>query len=153
MFGRKRERDPIDTPAPGEQETAKTMGALAAAFVRGAAEEGQPVDFSPESAARIDLLAGLFMATHRGHPPAPLLHSMTMSMGAFLGELIVRNGGGSWVYDDVQNTAAVQLSSSLRCFPLNTVSKRLTIGPQHSLEQFYETAMTGTLPPGARRIN
>ena len=113
------------------------MGSLADAFVRGAAEEGQSVDFSPASAARIDLIAGLFIDTHHGEPPPAILHTMTMSMGAFLGELIVRNGGGAWVYDNGANTAAVQLTrSSLRCFPLNKVSKRLTIGPEHSLEQF-----------------
>jgi hypothetical protein len=73
-------------------------------------------------------------------------------MGAFVGELLVRNGGARWSYSTDHGSPAVRLPSGNACFPLNKVSKRLTVGPEHSIAQFVEVAMSGVLPPDARRL-
>jgi hypothetical protein len=72
---------------------------------------------------------------------------MVMSMGAYMGELIVRNGAGIWTYEPQAIAPGINLRTGLLCFPLNKVGKRITVGPEHSVTQFVEAAMSGELPP------
>ena len=53
-----------------------------------------------------------------------------MSMGAYLGELIVRNAGGRWAYHQDQKTAVVETHQQQLCFPHSKVAKRLTLGEE-----------------------
>lgn len=126
------------------------MAGLADAFVTGAAEEGDHFDYAVENAARLDALVDLF---RRGGPTDDVVHSMVLSMGAYVGELIVRNGGGRWTHVPEADAPGVQLTSGLVCFPLNKVAKRITVGPAHSIAQFVDVAMSGVLPSGAQRVN
>jgi hypothetical protein len=74
---------------PGDAEVSASMGRLADAFITGTAEEGHHFDYAVENATRLDALVDLF---RRGEPADDVVHSMTLSMGAYVGELIVRNG-------------------------------------------------------------
>ena len=47
---------------------------------------------------------------------------LTITMGAFVSELLVRPGGARWIYSARDETAAVELSSGNICFPVNEVS-------------------------------
>jgi hypothetical protein len=122
------------------------MAALAGAFVSGAAQEGHRFDYAVENAPRLDALVDLFL---QSQPGDDVINSMVLSMGAYVGELIVRNGGGSWTFEQEVDAPGVRLTSDLVCFPLNKVGKRITVGAEHSITQFVEVAMSGELPPEA----
>jgi len=126
------------------------MAGLSEAFVSGSAEEGEHFDFAPESAPRLDAWVDLFVAEG---PSDDVIHSVVLSMGAYVGELIVRNGGGGWTFEPQAGAPGVRLTSGLVCFPLNKVGKRLTVGPEHSIDQFVQVTLSGELPPEARRVN
>jgi hypothetical protein len=133
-----------------DAEVARNMTDLASAFVRGAADERHHFDFAPENAPRLDALVEMFRDSQ---PSDEVVHSMVMSMGAYVGEVIVRSGAGSWTYEPKTRTPGVQLHNGLVCYPLNKVSKRITIGPEHSIAQFVEVAISRELPPAARRVD
>jgi hypothetical protein len=122
------------------------MAVLADAFVRGSAEEGDYFDYAVEDAPSLDAWVDLFLEEQ---PSEDVVRSVIMSMGAFVGELIVRNGGGNWDFDEASGPS-VRLNAGLVCFPFNKVGKRLALGQEHSLAQFIDAAMTGALPPEAR---
>ena len=67
----------------------------------------------------------MFLASSPAHD---VIRSMVLTMGAYLGELIVRNGGGPTIC--VPIAAGIDLPSGRRCFPHNRVGKRLTIAPE-----------------------
>ena len=73
-----------------------------------------------------------------------------LGMGAYVGEVIVRQSDKArWTYDIDQRTAAVE-SPQFAAFPHFKVSKRFMIGPEHSLEQFVRVALEDRMPPEAR---
>lgn len=119
------------------------MAALADAFVKGAAHEGHHFDYAVENAPRLDALVDLFL---QSRPGDDVINSMVLSMGAYVGELIVRNGGGVWTFDHEVGAPGVRLTSDLVGFPLAKVGKRLADGAEHSIAQFVEVAMSGELP-------
>lgn len=126
------------------------MAGLSEAFVSGSAEEGEHFDYAPENAERLDAWVELFVAER---PSEDVVHSVVVSMGAYVGELIVRNGGGRWTFAPQAGAPGVELTSGLVCFPLNKVGKRITVGPEHSIDQFVQVALAGELPPEARQID
>jgi hypothetical protein len=134
---------------PDEAKVLADMARPANAFVTGSAEEGHHFDYAVENAPRLDALVDLF---RRSQPSDDVVHSMALSMGAHVGELIVRNGAGSWTYSPEADSPGVLLASGLVCFPLNKVAKRIKVGPTHSIAQFVEVAMSGVLPPGAQPV-
>jgi hypothetical protein len=125
------------------------MARLADAFVQGAADEGHRFTYELECVGRLDPLVDLFL---QSRPSPEVVDSMAMSMGAFVGELILRFGGGRWTYVPEAGSPAVQTGSRYVCFPLNKVGKRLTVGPEHSIAQFVEVAISGDMPPEARQV-
>jgi hypothetical protein len=118
------------------------MAGLADAFVTGAAEEGDHFDYAVEDAGRLDAWVDLF---RQGEPSDDVVHTVVLSLGAYVGELIVRNGGGSWTHVAEADAPGVRLTSGLVCFPLNKVGKRLAVGPEHGIAQFVDVAVSG--PP------
>jgi hypothetical protein len=130
---------------PTDAQTAEAMLELAEAFRAGAAEEGEPFGWESTEASRLDGICDAFLATN---PPAEYRHSMIMSMGAYLGQLLVRHGGGHWAYDSKQSAAVVEMPNGLCAYPHNKVAKRLDVGPEHDLFQFYWYGLTGDKPPG-----
>ena len=125
---RKRQDDPTDS------ETADAMRRLAETFVRGTAEDGVVFGWEATEASRLDDLCDAFLASD---PPAEYRHTMIMGMGAYLGELMVRHGGGHWAYDRDSHAAVVKMPNGLVGYAHNKVAKRLDHGPEHSLFQFY----------------
>ncbi|MEU4572183.1 hypothetical protein [Nonomuraea sp. NPDC023979] len=77
-----------------------------------------------------------------------MIHSVIMSAGAYLGEMIVRNSDWKWVYCTDENAAAVESLEELRGYPHNKVAKRIHNGSEHDLEAFFKYAMTGEVPRG-----
>jgi hypothetical protein len=133
------------TQIPTDEQVAEHMLAFAQIFVDGAAAEGRTFGWDAGSAQGLDGLREAFLASE---PAQDAVTSMIVSMGAYLGELIVRHGGGQWTYDAEARTAAVDLPFKQRCFPQERVIKRLSRGPAHSLRLFYYMATTGDLTLG-----
>lgn len=129
-----------------DAETTEVMRGLAKAFRTGLAEQGEPFGWESAEASRLDGICDAFLATN---PPAEYRHSLVMSMGAYLGELLVRHGGGHWSYDSKQSAAVVEMPNGLRAYPHNKVAKRLDVGPEHDLFQFYWYGLTRDNPPGS----
>lgn len=130
---------------PTDEETADVMGSLAEAFRNGSAAEGEPFGWESSEASRLDGICDAFLASD---PPAERRHSIIMSMGAYLGELLVRHGDGNWAFDPATSAAVVEMPNGLVAHPHNKVAKRLDRGPEHSLFQFYWYGLTKEAPPG-----
>ncbi|MEU7820286.1 hypothetical protein [Catellatospora sp. NPDC049133] len=130
---------------PSDAETAKAMRGLAEAFVSASAEDGRALGWDSTEASRLDDLCDAFLATD---PPAEYRHSMIMGMGAYVGELMVRHGGGRWAYDANERAAVVEMPNGLRGFPHNKVAKRLDHGREHDLFTFYWYGLTRDVGPG-----
>jgi len=62
--------------------------------------------------------------------------------------LLVRHGGGRWVFDPAARPAVVEMANGLIAHPHNKVAKRLDVGAEHSLFQFYWYGLTRDVPPG-----
>lgn len=122
-----------------DQTVARDMGEFAEVFLEGAEADDYPLDYSPGSAARLDPLADMFRA---GHPTEEATKTMAMSMGAYLGELVIRTAGGRWVHDSERRMAAVELDGGRRVYPHEVVHARLT-GHAATLAGFYADAREG----------
>ena len=114
------------------------------------------------SAARLDWVCGGILL---GRPDAGTTERAAADIGSYLGEVIVRNSISCWVYDAEAQGAAVETMWGRRLFPHSRVGKRLAHGrpnddldallaeaSTHSLRAFYETAVTGRMPPDAKII-
>ncbi|MFJ3404664.1 hypothetical protein [Promicromonospora sp. NPDC090134] len=106
-------------------------------------------DYTVESITALEVLIGTLLESAS---PADLDKSFSLGMGAYVGEVIVRHRTGAhWSYDTDQSTALVQ-SAQHGSYPVFKVSKRFTIGPEHSLVQFVQAAIDDEMPPEARRL-
>jgi hypothetical protein len=145
MF-RRRAKKSNSTQKPTDGELARAMGQFAEIFVETSGHEGHVLGWDAASAMKLDELCEVFLASR---PEKETMQSMIVAMGAYLGELIVRNCGGRWTYDREHEVAVVEVEQRL-CRPHSKVAKRLTHGEEHALWLFYEYASTGTIPPGAQ---
>ncbi len=128
-----------------DDETAAAMHSLAEAFRTGAAAQTDVgLGWGEADAAVLDALAEAFV---RSGPTADVRHSMIMSMGAYLGELIVRHSGGRWCYDGKRRAAVVETPGGLRGYPHNKVAKKLDGGVNRDLLAFYVYAVRGEVLP------
>jgi hypothetical protein len=132
--------DGAQVAIPTQEQVAEHMLTFAQMFVDGTAAEGRTFDWSAGSAQELDGLCESFLAAG---PDQDVVQSMVLTMGSYLGELIVRHGGGRWAYDAEAGVAAIDLPFGQRCFPHDKVDKRLSRGPAHSLRLFYYIAVTG----------
>lgn len=130
-----------------DQETASAMASLATAFVQGVAEEtGLSLGWTESDAARLDDLCEAFL---RSRPSKAVKHSMIMSMGAYLGELIIRNTRGRWRYHRARREAVFLTADDLEGYPHSKVAKRLDTGPEHNLLAYYVYAVRHEVLPDA----
>jgi hypothetical protein len=129
---------------PTDDEVAASMRDYAEIFVESMAVDGFTFDWDPGAAHKLDGCCEHFLG---GRPDQRETELMTVAMGAYLGELIVRNAAGRWKHHEEQG-AAVEVGTRT-CFPHNKVAKRLELGDEHALWAFYEYAVTGEAPPGA----
>jgi hypothetical protein len=145
MF-RRRAKKSDSEQVPSDADVAQAMHDLAQIFVDGSAFGEYELGWDADSAHRLDELCDAFLASR---PDNDVVDSMIMSLGAYLGELIVRNSNGRWTYHQGQ-AAVVQTPQQQLCFPHSKVAKRLTLGEEHGLWAFYEYATTGKVAPGAQ---
>jgi hypothetical protein len=151
MWGRckkRRQGGPSGDEAISDAAVAKQMRSLADAFIRSCAADGYAFGWDGQSVAGLDDFCDVFVESE---PSTSRLEAMIMGMSAYLGEVIVRNGGGRWTYYPGQPPAIHASSEAGLFFPMNKVGKRLTIGPEHSLSLFCQVVTTGEVPPGAVR--
>ncbi|WP_101787478.1 hypothetical protein [Nonomuraea indica] len=141
MLRRKARQD----PPPSDAETAEYMRFLADLFVEHTREDGYAFDWDPAFLHHLDNYCAEFAASR---PSAEVAHSVIMGAGAYLGEMIVRNGDWTWVYCTDQNGAAVESPAGLRGYPHNKVAKRIHDGTRHDLAAFYAYVVTGEAPYG-----
>jgi hypothetical protein len=133
---------------PDDARVAADMLKLAQLYVDGALATGDQLNWDAGSVLRLDELCNEYLATGLSGKEGGI-QRMSLVMGAYLGELIVRNGGGRWTYDPQARAAAVETPTGYRVFPQNKVGKRLMYGPGHGLAAFFDFAVVGQLPPGA----
>ena len=132
-------------PPPSDAETAEHMRSLAELFVEHTREDGYSFDWDPAFIHHLDNYCAEFVASK---PPPEVIHGVIMGAGAYLGEMIVRNGDWKWVYCTEEKAAAVESPDELRGYPHNKVAKRIHNGSEHNLEAFFKYAMTGEAPHG-----
>lgn len=121
------------------------MRNLAERFVEHTREDGYAFDWNPAFLHHLDNYCDEFAASV---PPGEVMHSVITGAGAYLGEMLVRNGGGTWAYSVQESAACVDMPDGGRAYPHNKVSKRITRGAEHSLETFYQYVTTGSALPG-----
>jgi hypothetical protein len=132
---------------PADDEVAASMRRLADAFVQGMAEEGQTFAWDTQSARLLDGACEQLLASK---PTDGIRDAFSIALGSYLGELIIRNCGGRWTYHEVTGMPAVEIAAGHLCFPHAKVSKRLSLGEEHSLWVFYDYILTGRLAPGSK---
>ncbi|MBA3742708.1 DUF3806 domain-containing protein [Sporichthya sp.] len=125
--------------APSEADTADAMRALAEVFMRGA--EGFAWDGA--DVARLDEVCDQYLIP--GQRTMSTRQALSARMGAYVGELLVRNAGGRWVYDEACRSAAVELPSGHRVFPAERVAQRIAVGHHYSVAEFYRATLAGDL--------
>lgn len=141
-FSRRKQEDVIE-----DAEVASQMRKLADAFISGAAADGWHFSWDDAEVSRLDEYCDIFSGDN---PPPEMQHSVVLAMGAFLGELMVRCGGGRWTYDPKERAAAVDMPNELRAYPHNKVAKRVELGAEHSLAPYYHYGLTRELPSGSK---
>ncbi|MBN6057257.1 hypothetical protein JYK22_35365, partial [Nonomuraea sp. RK-328] len=133
-------------PPPSDAETAAYMRDLAEGFMGHSRADGYAFDWDPAFIHHLDNYCTKFAAAK---PPPEVAHSVILSAGAYLGEMIVRNCGWQWVYCTDQKAAAVESPDGVRGYPHNKVAKRIREGTAHDLEAFFKYAATGEAPRGS----
>lgn len=134
--------------APTDADTADAMRALAEVFVHGAGTETS-FDWDGTECARLDELCDQFLIP--GQRTVTTRQALAARMGAYVGELLVRNAGGRWVYDEECRSAAVELPSGHRVFPAERVAQRIAVGHHYSVADFYRATLAGDLLSYPRR--
>ncbi|AQS71981.1 hypothetical protein B1H29_14135 [Streptomyces pactum] len=121
------------------------MRAYAAAFVgRAAAGHRLPLDYSPASLRIVDFLVDGLRKGGADHERA---RGALLGLGAYVGEVLVRRAGATWVDFDTDQRAyfgqpvGVRMPDGRVWNPLGRVHNRLAAGggPEESLHTFYLT--------------
>jgi hypothetical protein len=112
-----------------------TMARAAGTFVETINRDSPgSLDYSLESVSRLDSL--IDEAWPQGPSEDTLKYTLPL-MAAYVGEVIRRNLGGTWVADVSQGDPVLKHGEQ-RVFPYNRSGKRLTQGRQWSLALFCE---------------
>ena len=144
-------------PADG---TADKMHATAELFVETARKFGETAfDFSEQSVKALEEWADHLWDPTGPRPGEAELDSNAKLMGAYLGEVVIRNLGGRWIWakGDGMAQPAVQLPNGSIAWVLNKAYKRQLDGLTNNLAAFYigakRVARAGPAGPDARDIN
>ncbi len=108
-----------------------------------AAGMGCRLDYSKKSVASLERLAGFYhMAFKMGFVQKNDAIMMASGLGAYLGEVLLRNGlkdlGFTWI--DKENECLISNGEDIMA-PITKVYKRITAGPYHDLTDFYEVVL------------
>ena len=126
--------------APSDADTAEAMRSLAEVFRH--STEGE-LGWDGRDIARLDDLCDQFVIP--GQRVMSTRSALSARMGAYVGELLVRNADGRWVYDEECRSAAVELPGGHRVFPAERVAQRIAVGHHHSIAEFYRATLAGDL--------
>ena len=126
------------------EQAAAMMRLVAETFVGPATANGAVwLDYSPASVMLLDdLIAAWWPAT----PEKGTYESMIPAMGAYVGEVLVRQSGGRWIRDPNEGYA-VELSGRV-VYPMKQVAGRFELGRAQSIGKFYTEASSGSAPAG-----
>jgi hypothetical protein len=119
------------------------MRALAEVFIHSTASEDVRFGWDGVDCARLDDLCDQFVIP--GQRTTSTRQALAARMGAYVGELLVRNADGRWVYDEACRSAAVELPNGHRVFPAERVAQRIAVGHHYSVAEFYRATLAGDL--------
>lgn len=95
------------------------------------------LDLSEESLSELDGLVEILWPEPVEDPDA--LDAIVANWGAYLGETILNNLGGHWVFrQDLEHVSIHFPRTGLEAFPMHLVRKRLMLGEQESMAGFYD---------------
>ncbi|MGW7411503.1 hypothetical protein [Streptomyces sp. NPDC054863] len=103
-----------------------------------------PLDFSVKSLRIVDFLIDELRNGEGGTDQADLGRNL-FGLGAYVGEVLVRNAGSKWVdlgepeRDYFQQRVGMRMADGMLRSPLSKVANRYEVGPEESLELYYLT--------------
>jgi len=122
-----------------EKKAAAMMQQAAEAFVGPAKANGAAwLDYSPASVMLLDELVSAWWAPT---PEKGTYESMIPAMGAYVGEVLVREAGGRWIRDPGEGYA-IDLNGRV-VFPMKQIAGRFELGASQSIGRFYSEASGG----------
>lgn len=100
-------------------------------------DAGVLLDYSDESVAELDRLAAQLWP--EAIEEEEVLDAIVANWGAYLGQAIIDNLGGEWTFrQDLEHASVHFPRTGMEAFPFHKVRKRLVLGPQESMADFYE---------------
>ncbi len=146
MFG-KRSRpvhrlEPVG-PVIDDAEVASSMARLGDAFVAGLATDGYRLSYALDDVYALDSAVDRYLATLPGYDAR---RGYAFSLGAFLGELLVRAYGGHWTRDAVSGQPGVRVPSGQIMLPMEETARRLEVGMSHALAAYFDTCVDRRAP-------
>lgn len=96
---------------------------------------GLALDYSEASVAELDGWVDRLWDPNGPTPTENQLDSNTKLIGAYLGEIMIRHGGGWWVWNPEPRQPVVETNGRI-AMVLNKVYKRQVNGPADSLADF-----------------
>jgi hypothetical protein len=100
-------------------------------------DAGVLLDFSDESIEELDRLAAQLWPEPMEEEEA--LDAIVANWGAYLGQAIIENLGGEWTFrQDLEHASVHFPRTGMEAFPFHKVRKRLVLGAQESMGDFYE---------------
>jgi hypothetical protein len=139
---------------PSSVDLAQWAGLMAEECIAAAAADDVLLDYSGASVARIEewLKANLRdwrPWRRRSCVPARRHAYLQKPIGAYVGEVIVRNLGGRWAWNESEDACGVHLIDASWAFPLHKTQRRFENGDIDDLNSFYrvvELTAAGELP-------
>ncbi len=96
------------------------------------------LDYSQDSIATIERLVDDIKYSMPGGPKQENIDLLCRVWGAYVGEVFRRHVDGEWInWEDQFGKAIAFESGGVKLFPYDKVRKRLTIGPEHNLKDYY----------------
>ncbi len=106
------------------------------------------LDFSPRSIDDVELILArmhesiprrLYEKLYKRGPTPEQMATLSLAYGAYLGEVIRREFGGTWTKEDVNGEPAIALvfDTEHKLFPPAKVWKRLNTGEEDNVLTFY----------------
>jgi hypothetical protein len=132
-----------------DAELAAEMAELAAALPETAhrIDPAVSLDYSPQSLQTVDEIITAWWPPRRGlfgkKPNIPDEETIA-AIGAYAGEVIVRNLGGRWTMNEELDAAGVDVDGTV-AFPFSKTFKRFANGEEDSLWSLYRVLDSGVL--------
>ncbi|HEY9721918.1 MAG TPA: hypothetical protein V6D47_07875 [Oscillatoriaceae cyanobacterium] len=100
-------------------------------------DQGIDLDYSEESLVELEALIDELW---HGEPiEEEALEAIVANWGAYLGLTIQQNIGGEWTFrKDLEHASIFFPRTGMEAFPMHKVRRRLVLGPQESLVNYYE---------------